>query len=183
MLHRVWVNFLQKKTTETSPHPTSHARHFLKKAKMLKTCVRIAFFWFYSKNRLMNDEKIIFKLPKYIKYKEARKVICNIVRQLNDAGVLTPADIPQLHRMATAYDCYLDCVRVISEKGMVMVNLKGETVKRPEANLLRESWSQYLEIAKEYGLTTKSKGQIRAFHIEEEESPLDKFVKGKKEIR
>jgi len=43
-----------------------------------------------------------------------------------------------------------------------MENLKGELVKRPEANLLKESWSQYLELAKEYGLTAKSKGQIKS---------------------
>jgi P27 family predicted phage terminase small subunit len=102
---------------------------------------------------------------------------------LNDAGVLTYSDIPQLHRMATAYDAYLSCLDVLSVKGMTMTNLKGETVKRPEANLLRESWSQYLEIAKEYGLTTKSKGQIKSLQPADEESPLDMYLKDRKEIR
>ncbi|MDR1556805.1 MAG: phage terminase small subunit P27 family [Tannerellaceae bacterium] len=132
---------------------------------------------------MMNDEKVTFKLPKYIKHKEARKTICNVVRHLNEAGVLTYSDIPQLHRMATAYDMCLSCLDVISEKGMTMTNLKGEVVKRPETNLLRENWSQYLEIAKEYGLTTKSRGQIKSMQPADEDSPLDMFIKDKKETR
>lgn len=129
-------------------------------------------------------KKISFKLPEAIKHKEARKIISDLVRQLNEREMLESADIPQLHRMATAYDTYLECVDILSEKGMTMENLKGETVKRPEANLLKESWSQYLELAKEYGLTAKSKGQIKALSgNENEESPMDAFLKGKKEYR
>lgn len=129
------------------------------------------------------NKPITFKLPKTIKHKEARKVINDIVRHLNDNGKLTSYDIPQLHRMATAYDTYLSCTDVLSKDGLTMKNLKGEMVKRPEANLQRESWSQYLEIAKEYGLTAKSKGQIKSLSTEKEESPLDQYMKGRKETR
>lgn len=57
-------------------------------------------------------------------------------------------------------------------------------MKRPEANLLKENWSQYLELAKEYGLTAKSKGQIKAMNAGDNvESPLEAYLKGKKETR
>lgn len=128
----------------------------------------------------MSTKKVEFKPPKNIKHREARKVICDIVKELSESDKLVAADIPQLHRMATAYDCYLVCVDVIAKKGMTMKNIKGEEVKRPEANLMRENWSQYLEIAKEYGLTAKSRGQIKAFKPDQEISPLDNFLKEKK---
>lgn len=129
-------------------------------------------------------KKISFKVPDSIKHDEARRLITGLVKQLNEKEMLELSDIPQLHRMATAYDMYLSCVDEISENGMTMENLKGEQVKRPEANLLKESWSQYLELAKEYGLTAKSKGQIKAMAGgDNEESPLDVYLKGKKEIR
>ena len=129
-------------------------------------------------------KKISFKLPETIKHKEARKIISDLVKQLNDRGQLEIADIPQLHRMATAYDAYLECVEVLAQDGMTMKNLKGEWVKRPEANLLKENWSQYLELAKEYGLTAKSKGQIKAMNAgDNEEAPLEAYLKGKKETR
>lgn len=129
-------------------------------------------------------KKISFKVPDSIKHDEARRLITGLVKQLNEKEMLELYDIPQLHRMATAYDMYLSCVDSISVNGMTMENLKGEQVKRPEANLLKESWSQYLELAKEYGLTAKSKGQIKAMNGGgNEESPLDAYLKGKKEIR
>lgn len=129
-------------------------------------------------------KKISFKLPETIKHKDARKIITNLVKQLNDRDMLELADVPQLHRMATAYDAYLECVDVLAKKGMTMENLKGETVKRPEANLLKENWSQYLELAKEYGLTAKSKGQIKALNAgDSEESPLESYLKSKRETR
>ena len=129
-------------------------------------------------------KKISFKVPDSIKHDEARKLITGLVKQLNEKEMLELSDIPQLHRMATAYDMYLSGVDVLSQQGLTMKNLKGEMVKRPEANLLKESWSQYLELAKEYGLTAKSKGQIKAMNAgDNEESPLETYLKGKKETR
>ena len=127
-------------------------------------------------------KKISFKLPETIKHKEVRKIITDLIKQLNDRDMLEFADIPQFHRMATAYDAYLECVDILAKEGMTMKNIKGETVKRPEANLLKENWSQYLELAKEYGLTAKSKGQIKAMNAgDNEESLLDAYLRNGKE--
>ena len=129
-------------------------------------------------------KKITFRIPDSIRHDEARKIIADIEKQLNKSEMLEVADIPQLHRMSIAYDTYLTCVDILAEEGLTMRNLKGEIVKRPEANLLKESWSQYLELAKEYGLTVKSKGQIKALNVEDaEESPLTAFLRENKEMR
>ncbi len=126
-----------------------------------------------------------FKIPKTLKHKETEALMRGIVKILSDTGEIGISDIPQLHRMATAYDIYLTCFEFVSENGLTMKNLKGETVKRPEANLLRESWSQYLEVAKEYGLTKKSKGQIKdgGADKKEDDSPLDLYLKSRVELR
>lgn len=125
--------------------------------------------------------KFVFKLPKTVRHKDARKLINELVRALNEDGELTSFDTALLHRMATAYDAYLSCVEAIAENGMTMKNLKGEVVKRPEANLLRENWAQFLELAKEYGLTTKSRAQIKS-RIQDakgEASPIEEFFADK----
>lgn len=128
---------------------------------------------------ISKSKDISFQLPKTIKHKATRKVICDIVRELCDRGELTVGDIPQLHRMATAYDCYLECVDVVSEQGLTMKNLKGEIVKRPEANIMRESWTQYLDIAKEYGFTPRSKKMTRGNVDSKEDTPADDFFSSK----
>ena len=132
---------------------------------------------------MAKKKKIRFELPVSIKHEEARKLISGLVKQLNEKEMLELSDIPQLHRMATAYDMYLTCVDVLNERGLTMKNLKNETVKRPEANLLKESWSQYLELAKEYGFTAKSKSQLKGLAPDDEETPLDAYLRGKKETR
>ena len=120
-----------------------------------------------------------FKVPKCLKHKEARKAITNLVRNMNEKGLFTESDVPNLCRMAIAYDMYLSCVDTIysEDGGMTMINLKGELVKRPEVNIMRESWSQYLELAKEYGLTTRSKGLIKSLKSDDEtKSPIENFI-------
>lgn len=126
------------------------------------------------------SEKITFRIPKTIQHKDARKLIGNLVRELNERGSLTEFDVALLHRMSTAYDMYLSCVDVINREGMTMKNIKGETVKRPEANLLRENWAQFLELAKEFGLTLKSKYALKMSQDNSsDESPLEGYLKGR----
>lgn len=126
-----------------------------------------------------------FQIPKSLKHRETVNLMRGIAKKLEEEGRLDIADLPQLHRMATAYDTYLTCFEFVSENGLTMKNNKGETVKRPEANLMRENWTQYLELAKEYGLTTKSRGQIRSLSAGEkdDDSPLDQYIKTKMECR
>ena len=59
----------------------------------------------------------------------------------------------------------------------------GDTVKRPEVNIQKENWAQFLEIAKEYGLTAKSGRILKLSVTEDEESPFERFVKGEVERR
>lgn len=120
-----------------------------------------------------------FKLPKNVKHKEAKKLICNLVRDMNERGELDPFDVALLHRMATAYEMYLICVDKITTDGMTMTNKKGELVKRPEVNILKENWSQFLELAKEFGLTAMSKRKLKTMkNIDEAiQSPLKEYLR------
>lgn len=120
-----------------------------------------------------------FKLPKNVKHKEAKKLICNLVRYMNERGELAPFDVALLHRMATAYEMYLICVDEITTDGMTMTNKKGEMVKRPEVNILKENWSQFLELAKEFGLTAMSKRKLKTMkNIDEAiQSPLKEYLR------
>lgn len=55
-------------------------------------------------------------------------------------------------------------------------------VKRPEVNIMKENWSQFLELAKEFGLTTMSRGKIKALRRAKDDeavSPLDEFLKNR----
>lgn len=119
-----------------------------------------------------------FRLPKTVKHKEAKKLICELVRNMNEKGELAPFDVALLHRMSTAYEMYLVCVDKITQDGMTMKNKKGEMVKRPEVNIMKENWSQFLELAKEFGLTAMSRGKMKAMKKIDEaiQSPLKNYL-------
>jgi P27 family predicted phage terminase small subunit len=123
-------------------------------------------------------------MPKCIQHKETKNMISSLIKGLEEKGNrIGPMDFPSFHRMATAYDLYLTCTEVIAEKGATMTNLKGEVVKRPEVNIQKENWAQFLEIAKEYGLTAKSGRILKLSVTEDDESPFERFVKGEVERR
>lgn len=125
-----------------------------------------------------------FIMPKCVQHKETKNMISSLIKGLEEKGNrICPMDFPSFHRMATAYDLYLTCTEVIAEKGATMTNLKGEVVKRPEVNIQKENWAQFLEIAKEYGLTAKSGRILKLSVTEDEESPFERFVKGEVERR
>ena len=100
-----------------------------------------------------------FRLPKTVKHKEAKKLICELVRDMNEKGELAPFDVALLHRMSTAYEMYLVCVDKITQDGMTMKNKKGEINScdiyyQPD---LEEYNKQYLE----YTTRTAKKCQDR----------------------
>lgn len=132
------------------------------------------------KLKATGGKKITFKVPDSIAHEEAANVIIKIIQELSDERPISYADIPQLHRLLTAYDSYLTCVDVISRDGLTMQNIKDETVKRPEANLLRENWAQYLDIAKEYGLTPRSRKMTKGTTDTSANSDADEFFNSRK---
>ena len=100
-----------------------------------------------GKDSLGKDRKIAFVIPGGIKHLSEIQAVIDLIKQYSESHGVALADIPQFHRMVTCYDIYIGCFEVVAEKGSTMTNKRGECVKRPEVNIMRENWAQYLEIA------------------------------------
>ncbi len=125
--------------------------------------------------------KLEFIIPDTIEHDEVRTYMRAVVKNLKAEKYFNATDLPQLRRMATSFDQYLKCEEFITANGSTMVNIKGEEVKHPMFNIMRENWNQFLELSKEYGFTVKSKSKIKGLQNgEEPDSPLDKFQKNRK---
>ncbi len=125
------------------------------------------------------DRKISFVIPAGVKHIAEVQSIIDLIKQYAESHGVTYADIPQFHRMVTCYDIYIGCFEVVAEKGSTMTNQRGECVKRPEVNIMRENWAQYLEIAKQYGFTPRSSKMTNGSIDQGDDSPADMFFKGK----
>lgn len=124
---------------------------------------------------------VIFKIPGSIRHDETKRFIRNLVRKLKDENKIDVSDIPNLHRLATSFDQYLTAIYWLAEHSMITTNKKGEEVKHPYVNIAREAWAQYLDVAKQYGLTIKSKAQIESHKPAENapDTPLDEYIREK----
>lgn len=126
-------------------------------------------------------KKFVYRIPSVIKYKETKDMMRGVVAELNARGVLTPADLPMLNRLATSYDRYWDAVTFLSYSPAVTVNKKGEEVKHPMVNIEKEMWTQFLTVAKEYGLTKRSgvqiSGKIPQKKTDDDDNPSSKWFK------
>lgn len=123
-----------------------------------------------------------FKIPGSIQHDETKRFIRDLVRKLNDENKIGVSDIPNLHRLATSFDQYLTAINWLSDHSMITTNNKGEEVKHPYVNIAREAWAQYLDVAKQYGLTIKSKAQIDSHKPGDvaPDTPLDEYIREKR---
>lgn len=122
-------------------------------------------------------KKFAYRIPSVIKHKETKAMMRGVVAELSARGALTAADLPMLNRLATSYDRYWEAVTYLSTHSLVDINKKGEEVKHPMVNIEREAWTQFLTVAKEYGLTKRSGVQISG---KMPQKPNDDDVPGKK---
>lgn len=132
-----------------------------------------------GKDNLGKDRKIAFVIPGGIKHLSEIQAVIDLIKQYSESHGVALADIPQFHRMVTCYDIYIGCFEVVAEKGSTMTNQRGECVKRPEVNIMRENWAQYLEIAKQYGFTPRSSKMTPLSGNEVKDTPADQFFSGR----
>ena len=125
-------------------------------------------------------KKFSYRVPSVIKHKATKDVMKGVLAELTERGMaLTNADIPFLNRLATSYDRYWDAVEFLSKKEPIVINKKGEEVKHPMVNIEKEAWTQYLTVAKEYGLTVASGVKIKAkqpVEKEDADAPIKKYI-------
>lgn len=126
------------------------------------------------------NTKFTYRVPKIIRYRETRDMMKGVIAELEARGTaLSYADVPMLNRLATSYDRYWDAVSFLSVNPAVTINKKGEEVKHPMVNIEKESWTQYLTVAKEYGLTIASGVKIKAkapAEKEDADAPIKKYL-------
>ena len=88
-----------------------------------------------------------------------------------------------LDESATSYEMYLQATDILLADGPVVM-IKYERAANPAQNIATKNYAQVMKIMTEYGLTIKSRGNIKEMKSDkEEESPLDRFIKRLREKR
>ena len=81
------------------------------------------------------------------------------------------------------YDQFIRQSDILKEEDLVITNRQGNLVPNPRVKIIKDAQTQCLAILKEFGLTLKSRGTVKAKTKDSEDSLLEEFIKGKKETR
>lgn len=124
-----------------------------------------------------------FIMPKGLS-DETQKFMKDVVKELNARKAIQNIDLGALRMLATSYEMYLQATDIMLEEGPVVM-IKYEKAANPAQNIATKNYAQVMKIMTEYGLTVKSRGNIKSMKMDkEDDSPLDEFLKkGRKERR
>ena len=96
---------------------------------------------------------------------------------------LESIDYGALTMLEYNYEQFIRQSDILKDEDLVITNRQGNLVSNPRVKIVKDAQIQCLSILKEFGLTLKSRTSVKAKTKETEESPLEEFIKGKKETR
>lgn len=88
-----------------------------------------------------------------------------------------------LSMLAFNYNVFIEESDRLMNEDMVIINVQGNQVANPRVKIVKDAQVQCLAILKEFGLTLKSRTTVKTKTRDSEDSPLESFIKGKKETR
>lgn len=121
-----------------------------------------------------------FKIPDNVS-NETSKFIKDVLRELNKRNTIQIVDLGALRMLTVSYEMYLQASGILLQDGPIKLNRAGDIVSHPAQTIATKNYAQVMKIMTEYGLTIKSRTQIKTGNPEDkEDSPLDKFFKEKR---
>lgn len=123
--------------------------------------------------------RFTFPIPDNVSDETAKfmKAVIKELRQKQKIGVI---DSGALNMLMTSYEMYLQATDMLLMQGPTTTNKYGDTIPNPAQTIASKNYNQVLAIMKEYGLTAKSRVNLKDTNESEEDSPLESFLKSKK---
>ena len=98
---------------------------------------------------------------------ETQKFMRDVVKELNKRKIIQSIDLGALRMLATSYEMYLQATDILLADGPVVM-IKYERAANPAQNIATKNYAQVMKIMTEYGLTIKSRGNIKEMKSDKE---------------
>lgn len=129
----------------------------------------------------MTEEQI--KIPKDVCAK-AKVYIKEVIDTLREKGQLQQIDSAAIYMLAQDYNTFIKAQEILRNEGLTVRSDRGNIAPHPLIKIAKDAQTQAVRLMQEFGLTTKARTKITKKDIEDdEESPLDVFIKQSKELR
>lgn len=129
----------------------------------------------------MTEEQI--NIPKDICAK-AKVYIKEVINTLREKGQLQQIDSAAIYMLAQDYNTFIKAQEILRVEGYTVRSDRGNIAPHPLIKIAKDAQTQAVRLMQEFGLTTKARTKITKKDIgDDEESPLDVFIKQSKELR
>lgn len=124
-----------------------------------------------------------FKIPKDIE-KEAKEYMTNVIKMLEDNGVMKDVDTAALTMLARNYSMFIKASKQLELEGLTVQSDRGNIAPHPAIKIAKDAQTQAMRVMEKFGLTAKDRTKIAKLSDNSKElSPLEQFVKDSKEVR
>lgn len=123
------------------------------------------------------------KIPKDICNK-AKDYIKEVINTLKEKGQLQKIDSAAIYMLAQDYNTFITAQEILRKEGYTVRSDRGNIAPHPLIKIAKDAQTQAVRLMQEFGLTTKARTKITKKDTgDDEESPLDVFIKQSKELR
>lgn len=124
-----------------------------------------------------------FKIPKDIE-KEAKEYMTNVIKMLEENGVMKDVDTAALTMLARNYSMFIKASKQLELEGLTVTSDRGNIAPHPAIKIAKDAQTQAMRVMEKFGLTAKDRTKIAKLSDNSKElSPLEQFVKDSKEFR
>lgn len=121
-----------------------------------------------------------FSIPKGVS-DETSVFMRDVLKELNKKKAIQNIDLGALNMLCVSYEMYLQSTQILLDEGVILRNKYGDIIPHPAQTIATKNYAQVMKIMTEYGLTIKSRSQIKSVSSEKDESaPIEKFLAKRK---
>ena len=124
-----------------------------------------------------------FNIPSDIE-KEAKDYIKDVLEMLVSNGVIENVDNAALTMLARNYSMFIKANKQLEKEGLTVTSDRGNIAAHPAIKIAKDAQTQAMKVMLEFGLTAKARTKLPKLEANNtNDTPLEAFIKGKKEVR
>lgn len=124
-----------------------------------------------------------FTIPADIE-NEAKNYIKDVLKMLEENGVMEDVDTAALTMLCRNYSMFIKASKQLEKDGLTVVSDRGNLSPHPAIKIAKDAQTQAMKVMAEFGLTAKARTKLPKLDANTgTDSPLEAFMKGKKEVR
>ncbi|MEG1838460.1 MAG: phage terminase small subunit P27 family [Bacteroidaceae bacterium] len=112
---------------------------------------------------------------------ETKQFMSSVFEKLNNMGVLEECDMGAIRMLTVSYDMYVKASTNLLLNGPILYDKRDKPFINPAATLTKNYYAQVISFMKEFGLTIKSRENIKTLTPEvDEDNAIMGFIRNNK---